>query len=157
MANKTVKQQANKFGRIKWLCYIMEYVSVATPFISIAIANKDKYFVEYDGTKMSISLILGLCLMGFAIWGITQKKLENTLVSLIIKWTIVAFIFTLIGEIINDIAMIMWFGLIGLISAQCFELGSKKASQEQQKKLKAIELAREETDKDKAKEELKGE
>ena len=149
----TIEQQAGRFGRIKWLCAIMQYISVATPFITIALVNKDKYFVEYDGTKMSISLALGLALMGFAIWGITVKKLENTYVSFIIKWVIVAFIFTLLGEIINDIAVIMWFGLIGLLSAQGFEIGAKKAGNLQQEKKEAIKKAKEELDKEQAKEE----
>ena len=149
----TVKQQASRLGRIKWLCRILEYVSIATPFVTIALINKDKYFVEYDGTRMSISLLLGLALMGFAIWGITEKKLENTYVSFIIKWVIVAFIFTMLGEVITDIAMIMWFGLIGLAGSQGLEIASNKASQEQQRKLEAIKKAQDELDTEQAKEE----
>ena len=73
----------------------------------------------------------------------------------ILKWAIVATIFTLLGQIIQDIAQIMWFGLIGLLGSQGFELGAKSAKKKQQKLLNAIETAKTENNVAQAKNELK--
>lgn len=149
----TPTQEIKRLNRAKWGCLGGEFLSVIAPFVTIAFVNYDKYFVEYNGTKMSVALILGMALMGFAIWGITQKKLENTFVSFIVKWCIVALIFTFLGSIINDIAIIMWFGLIGLCVAQGLEIGREKINAKQEMIKSAKEEAIKDTYKEKAKEE----
>ena len=151
---KTIKQQANTYRNIKFACLGAEFLSAIAPFVAIGIANRDKYFVDYNGTQISIALYLALAFMGIAIYGITTKKLENTYFGFIMKWTIVAIIFTLMGQIINDIATIMWYGLIGLLGSQGFELGAKSAKSKQQKLLNAIDKAKEENNIAQAKKEL---
>lgn len=151
---KTIKQQANKYRNIKFACLGAEFISAIAPFVAIGIANRDKYFVEYNGTQISIALYLALAFMGIAIYGISSKKLENTYFGFIMKWTIVAIIFTLMGEIIQDIAQILWLGLIGLLGSQGFEIASKSAKNKQMKLLNAIEKAKEENNIEQAKNEL---
>ena len=152
---RTTKQQANFYRNVKYGCIGGEFLSAITPFVVIAIVNKDKYFVEYDGTRMSIALFMALALMGFAIWGISSKKIKDTLIGFMLKWAIVAFIFTMLGQIITDIATIMWFGLIGLAVAQGFEIGSKKASEKQKFILEARKEANKQNLVEQAKEETK--
>lgn len=152
---KTIKQQANTYRNIKFGCLGAEFLSAIAPFVAIGIANRDTWFVNYNGTQISIALYLALAFMGIAIYGITTKKLENTYFGFIMKWTIVAIIFTLMGQIINDIATIMWYGLIGLLGSQGFELGARKAKSKQQKLLNAIDKAKEENNIAQAKSELK--
>ena len=152
---KTIKQQANVYRNIKFGCLGAEFLSAIAPFVAIGIANRDTYFVDYNGTQISIAMYLAFAFMGIAIYGITTKKLENTYMGFILKWAIVATIFTMLGQIINDIAMIMWYGLIGLLGSQGFELGAKSAKKEQQKLLNAIETAKTENNVAQAKNELK--
>ena len=151
---KTIKQQANTYRNIKFGCLGAEFLSAIAPFVAIGIANRDTWFIDYNGTQISVALYLALALMGIAIYGITSKKLENTYFGFIMKWTIVAIIFTMLGDLINQIAYIMWMGLIGLLGSQGFELGYKSAKNKQQKLLTSIEKAKEENNIAQAKEEL---
>ena len=122
---KSVKSQKKKYRALQWTTFIGEFVSVATPFVVIGIVNYEKYFIQYDGTKMSISFFMAMAVMGFAIWSITKKKLENSYITLLIGWAVMAFIFTMLGQMITDLAYIMWFGLIGLCGAYGLDLVSK--------------------------------
>lgn len=126
----TPSQRKKRYTILQWSSYVGEFVAFVLPFFIIGIVNYDKYFVEYNGTKMSIAFFLAMGVMGFGIWGITKKKIENTYITLIIKWVIFAFIFTMLGEIIKDIAAIMWFGLIGIAGAYGLDLTSEHYKKE---------------------------
>lgn len=151
---KTVKQQANKYRNIKFGCIGAEFLSAITPLVTIALINKDKYFIEFEGTKIGVAMFMALAFMGFSIWAITKKKLENTMISLIIKLSIWAFIVTMIENILHDLALILWMTVIGLVGAQCFEWGAEKAGKEQKKKLDAIAKAKEKHDIEQAEHEI---
>ena len=142
--SKSVKSQKNKYAVIEWGCFVGEFVSVATPFVAIGIVNYDKYFVQYDGTKMSIAFFMAMAVMGLAIFLISKKKLENSYITLLIGWAVMAFVFQLLGQIILDLATIMWFGLIGLAGAYILEIGSKKAKKKKESIKGAIEQANKE-------------
>ena len=142
--NKTVKSQRNKWRRIEYACFIGEFVAIATPFVAIAIANYDKYFVEYNGTKMSTAFFMGLAVMGLAIFLITKKKLENSYITLVVGWAVCAFIFTMMGEMITDLAYMMWFGLLGLGSAWGLDIASQKAKKKKESINEAISQAQKE-------------
>ena len=137
---KSVKSQKNKYAAIEYGCFVGEFVSVATPFVAIGIANYDKYFVQYDGTKMSIAFFMAMAVMGMAIFLISKKKLENSYITLLIGWAVMAFVFQMLGQMILDLATIMWFGLIGLAGAYILELGSKKAKQKKEQIAKYKEI-----------------
>ena len=149
----TPSQRKKKYTILQWSTYVGEFVAFVLPFFIIGIVNYDKYFVEYSGTKMSIAFFLAMGVMGFGIWGITKKKIENTYIALIIKWVLFAFIFTMLGEIIKDIAAIMWFGLIGIAGAYGLDVTSEHFKKE---KL-LIKDAQEEAKKDNLVEEVKEE
>lgn len=138
---KSPKKLKKKYRAIEWGCFAGEFVSVAAPFVAIAIVNYDKYFVEYDGIKMSTSFFMALAVMGFAIWGVAKKKLQNSFITFMIMWATVAFIFQMMGEMILDISTIMWFGLIGLAVAYGLDLGSKAAKKKKEKVISAYEQA----------------
>lgn len=141
---KSVKSQKNKYAAIEYGCFAGEFVSVATPFVAIGIANYDKYFVQYDGTKMSIAFFMAMAVMGMAIFLISKKKLENSYITLLIGWAVMAFVFQMLGAMITDLATIMWFGLIGLAGAYILELGSKKAKAKKEQIKDAINTANKE-------------
>ena len=121
---------------------------------NLAYSYKDKYFVDFEGTKISIGMFMAMAFMGFSIWAISKKKLENTMISLIIKLAIWAFIVTMIENILHDLALILWMTVIGLVGAQCFEWGAEKAGKEQKKKLDAIAKAKEKHDIEQAEHEI---
>ena len=155
MKKKTPTQKKRQYKTISYLCFGGEFVSVFAPFIAIGIVNYDKYFVQYDGTKMSIAAVLTAALMGLATWLVSKKKFENSFITLIIGWFSVAFIFLLLGQIINDIAMIMFYGGIGILGAYGLDIGSKEAMKKANKIQEAIDQAVKENTVDDYKEELK--
>lgn len=150
----TIKQQANKYRNIKFGCIGAEFLSAITPLVTISLVNKDKYFVDVEGTKIGVGMFMALAFMGFSIWAITKKKLENTMISLIIKLAIWAFVVTMIESILHDLALILWMTVIGLCVAQGFEWGAEKANKLQKKKLDAIAKAEELNDVEKAREQV---
>lgn len=134
---RTPTQLKRHYKRVKNTCFAGEFLSVAAPFVTIGIVNYDKYFVEYNGTKMSIACIMAMALMGLAVWLVSKKKFSNSFITLIVGWAMVTCIFYLLGSIINDIATIMLFGLIGILGAYGLDIASAKADA----KAKEVETA----------------
>ncbi len=153
---RTVKQEQKYHKRWSLACFIAEFPVVFAPFITIGIVNYDKYFIQYDGTKVSVSFILAMAVLGIAVYCVSKKKLENSMITLLIAWTIVAFIFTILGELITDIAMIMWFGLIGLAGAFGLDKVSKAELAKSEKCKNAINKAEEDIMVEKHKKESAG-
>ena len=147
----TQKRKRYKVG--EWGFFVGEFLSAITPFVAVGIANYDKYFVEYNGTKMSIAFFMALGVMGFAIWGVAEKNIKNGYVSMLIKWAIFAFITTMLGEMIKDLSIIMWFGLIGLAGSFGLDIGK----QQMRKKADAITQAMKQADQEQLVEEVKKE
>lgn len=141
---KTPTQKKRKYKAISRLCFGGEFISVLSPFATIAIVNYDKYFIEYDGTKMSIAAILSLSLMGLATWLVAKKKFNNSFITLIIGWAAIDLVFYLMGTIINDITQIMFWGLFGLLGAFGLNIASEKTSAKADEIQKGIDRAKEE-------------
>ena len=139
--SNTPKDQQRKYKRISRLCFGGEFLSVATPFVTMALANYREYFVEYDGVKMSLACIIALAVMGVAIFLVSKKKFDNSFITLVVGWAVVDGIFFLMGRIINDIAYIMLFGLIGLLGAAGLDFASKKANEKAQAYTDGIKAA----------------
>lgn len=137
----TPKNQQRKYKRISRLCFGGEFLSVALPFVTMALANYREYFVEYDGVKMSLACVIALAVMGVAIFLVSKKKFDNSFITLVVGWAVVDGIFFLMGRIINDIAYIMLFGLIGLLGAMGLDFASKKADAKAQAYTDGIKLA----------------
>lgn len=152
---KTPTQLKKKYKRIGFTCFLGQFASVAAPFIAIGIVNYDEYFIEYNGTKMSIAAIMAAALMGFAVWLVSKKKLGNSYITLLVGWGVVTVIFFLLGQIINDIAYIMLFGLIGLCGAFGLDIVSAKAYGKADEIQKGIDAAKEEMTKEAYIEEVK--
>ena len=139
--SNTPKDQQRKYKRISRLCFGGEFLSVASPFVTMALANYREYFVEYDGVKMSLACIIALAVMGVAIFLVSKKKFDNSFITLVVGWAVVDGIFFLMGRIINDIAYIMLFGLIGLLGAAGLDFASKKANEKAQAYTDGIKAA----------------
>lgn len=153
----SIVQKKNHYRNLEKTFGFLKYPTVIAPFITIGIVNYDKYFVEYNGTKMSIAFIMALAVMGIAIWSITKKKLENSFATLLIGWATLAFIFQLMGQMILDLSTIMWFGLIGLGGAYGLDEASKSMAKKKERVIKAMENAEDEKDKEQYAQEIKDE
>ena len=140
---KTPTQKKKTYKRISRACFVGQFLSVAAPFVTIGIVNYDKYFVEYNGTKMSIAAIMSAAVMGLAIWLVAKKKFTNSYVTLLIGWVVIDANFFLLGQIINDIAYIMLFGFIGLLGAFGLDIASAKLDEAANKIQKGIDSAEE--------------
>lgn len=149
----TPSQKKKKYKRIQYTCFGGEFVVAMAPFVAVGIANYDKYFVQYDGVKMSLSFFMALAVMGIAIWAIAKKKLENSFATLLVGWAVVAFIFQMMGEMITDLSTIMWFGLAGLAGA----FGLDEVSKAYKKKAELINKAQEVADQEELVEAVKEE
>ena len=118
---KTVKQTRNKYRAIQYTLFGSQFLAILAPYITLGAINYEEYFVTEDGWKVGLGASLALALLGIAVWLVTKKKEDKTktdgYISLCLGWFAVAFIFYLLGSIINDIAMIMFCGGVGLVGA----------------------------------------
>lgn len=141
---KTPTQKKKSYKRWSRLCFFGEFVSVAAPFLAIGIANYDKYFIEYDGTKITTGFAMAMIIMGLAVWLVGKKEITNSMITLVIGWGLVTGILFLIEELLADLCYIMLFGWIGLVGALGLDVGSKKLAAKSDKIAKAIERAEDE-------------
>lgn len=126
----TARQKQKKYRVLQYTCLGGEFISVLTPFVVLGIVNADKWFKTSDGWKVGLGGTLALALMGIAIFLVTQKKekeskVTNGWITLIVGWFMVAFIFMLLTNIMDQITTIMLFGGIGLCAAFGLDLTSK--------------------------------
>ena len=133
--------QKKKYTRMSRLFFVGEFISVFTPFIIVGLVNFDKYFTSVNGTRVSIAFVLSAAIMGLATWLVAEKKFENSFITLIIGWATIDGIFFLLGELISDIAVIMLFGLIGILGAFGLDIASKSAKEKANKIQEAINQA----------------
>ena len=152
------KKKQIKYRTLQYTCVGGEIISALTPFIILGAVNADKWFKSSEGWKVGLGGTLALALMGIAIFLVTQKKEKESKVTdgwitLIVGWFMVAFIFVLLANIMDQIATIMLFGGIGLCGAFGFDLTSKSF----QAKADLYKETINESKKDKLKEQIKQE
>lgn len=145
---KTPKQLKRKYKRLSNLCFASEFISVFAPYIAIGIVNYDKYFIQYNGTKISVGFVLAMIVMGVATFLVSKKKFSGSFITLIIGWAMVTGILFLIKELLSDICYIMLFGGIGILGAYGLDIGSKKLGKKAIKIQKGIDSAEEQIIKD---------
>lgn len=131
MAKKplTAKQKQNKYRALQYSTFVGEFVSIILPFVVMGAVNYEDWFVSESGWKVGLGGTLALALLGIAVLLVTKKKEDTSITSgyitLIIGWFAVAFIFVLLADIIEQIAMIMFFGGIGILGAFGLDMTSK--------------------------------
>lgn len=137
-------QRYKQLKTIQYACFGGEFISVLTPFIIVGIVNFNEYFVEYNGTRVSIACALAFSLMGIAVFLVSKKKFDNSFITLIVGWLAITIIFFLLGKIITDISWIMLYGLIGILGAYGLDIASAKAEERAKKIKDGMELANQE-------------
>lgn len=160
MAKKlTAKQQMNKYRALQYSTFAGEFVSIILPFVIMGAVNYEDWFVSESGWKVGLGGTLALALLGIAVLLVTKKKEDEKITSgyitLIIGWFAVAFIFVLLSSIIEQIAMIMFFGGIGILGAFGLDMTSKNFKAKAELYKKAIAEAKQSNLEEQLKEEFK--
>lgn len=158
----TTKQKKNKYRTLQYVSRVSEFTVIPIPYAILAIINRDEWFAQADGWKIGLGGSLAIALMTIATFLVTKQKeseskLTDGYVSLILGWIATAFIFTLLADIMNQIANIMWFGAIGLAAAFGLDLVSKSMRKKADHYKIAIEEANKQLDNEQAIEEVKQE
>ena len=156
----TTTQKKNKYRVLQYTTFGAEFLSIMIPFIVLGAVNYEEWFTVEGGWKVGLGGALALALLGIAVFLVGKKKEDNTLtngyIALILGWFMVAFIFVLLANIMDQIATIMFFGGIGLCGAFGLDIGSQHFKKEADSYKEAIEKAKVETIKETYKEEIGG-
>lgn len=126
----TTKQKQKGYRALQFTCVGGEFVSVMLPFIILGIVNGEKWFVSEGGWKIGLGGSLALALVGIAIFLVTKKKegesdITKGWITLIVGWFAVAFIFVLLTNIMDQIAVIMLWGGLGILGAFGLDITSR--------------------------------
>lgn len=126
----TTKKRYKKYKTLQYLTYGGQFVSIATPYAIMAGIKWEEWFALNDtGWKIGIGGTLAMILLSTAIILVTRqqenKKITDGYVTLILGWLLTGIIFTLLADIMGQIANIMFFGAIGLAGAFGLNLSSK--------------------------------
>ena len=155
---KTVKQQIKSYRIAQYSLFGGEFLVALTPYIVIGAINFNDYFDQVNGWKVGIGFTLSLAVMGFVVFAMSKGKLKDygyrgSLVSIAIVLFIVGVIAWLFASILNDLAMICFFGAVGIIGA----FGLDTISALEKGKADELQKALDEYSKDATKEKIKQE
>lgn len=151
---KTPTQKRREYKLLSKTCFFGQFLAVAAPYIVVGGIKFDDYFIEYNGTKMSIACVIAFIVMGAVIWAVAKKKLQATYVSIILGLGIFIGILFLIDEVVYDLKYICTAGLAGLFIAWGLEKGSEKLDEKADEVDKGIALAKQEATKEAYQEEV---
>ena len=156
---KTATQLKNKYRALQYSTFVGELLSILTPFIIMGAVNYDEWFMTEEGWKVGLGGALAMALTGIAVFLVTKQKEDNKItngfIALIVGWFMVAFIFVLLKEIIEQIATIMMFGGLGLLGAFGLDMTSKNFKNKADLIKESIVKAKQDIIKDEATQELK--
>ena len=111
----------NKLRKAGYTCLTMKWVSILSPYLIIGIVNFDEYFQEANGIKMSLGCILALIVAGISVANETK---ENKKINGLVGWAIAWALAILFQSLLNDLVLILGFGLLGQLVGAGFELGA---------------------------------
>ena len=124
------KKRYRKYKALQYTTYTGQFGAIATPYFVMGAVKWNEWFVlNENGWKIGIGGTLAMILLSTAIILVTKqeenKKLTDGYVTLILGWLLTGLIFTLLADIMSQIANIMFFGAIGLAGAFGLNLSSK--------------------------------
>jgi thiol:disulfide interchange protein len=127
----TATQRKNRYRSLQYTTFASEFISILTPYIILGSVNFNEWFPNSEaGFRAGLGGALALALMGIAVFLVTKKNEENNKLTngwrtLMVGWFCVAFVFLLLGNIIDQIAEIMLWGGLGIIGAFGLHLTSQ--------------------------------
>ena len=155
----TAKQKRIRYKAIEYSLFASEFLSIITPFLIMGLVNREEWFITNPSAwKIGLGGTLAITLMSIGIFLVTKnkedKKVTDGYIALVIGWFAVAFIFTLLADIMNQIANIMWFGGLGLLGAFGLNIESKSFGKKAEKLSEAIKEAEKNLNTEEAKKEI---
>ena len=123
----TVKQRYNRLLVGKWSFFASKYLTILTPYIIIFSINFEQYFMSAEGWKVSLGASMAFMMMGIAMIKTAKKDSKKLIpnssdsITFMLGWAIAMAIFYFLSSILLDIAMIMFYGLLGLIGGFGFD------------------------------------
>jgi hypothetical protein len=128
-------QTKNKYRALQYTFFGSEFIAILTPYIILGAVNFEEWFATNEsGWQVSLGASLALALFGIASFLIAKKKDGKTsitegYITMIVGWFAVAFIFFLLASVMSDIAMIMFYGGLGMLGAFGLNIASNKMKQ----------------------------
>ena len=155
----TIKQKKNRYRVAQYSLQAGEYLAVVTPYAVMAGLNWNEWFPTPEvSAKVGLGGSLGLALMTLSVALITKKKeddkVTNGMVTLLLVWYAVAFIFMLLANINMEIYKLMMWGGLGIAGALGLDIGSKAVAKKADKLKEAEEEAEKQINTEQAKEEI---
>ena len=155
----TIKQRYKRCKATQYGLVAGEYVSTLAPYGIMAIVNREEWFVmNPDSWKVGLGGSIGMVLLGLAMFLITKKKdnekLTNGMISLVLGWYAITFVFFLLAQINMEIYKIMAYGGLGLLGALGLEVGSKNFEKKANKLKLAMDSAETNLDTEQATKEI---
>lgn len=155
----TTKQKIKRYRAVQYGTFAGEYAAIAAPYAVLGAINWDKWFISNpEGWKVGLGGSIAIVLVSIATLLVTKSKEDKNLtsgyVALIIGWLMAGFVFKLLGQIMLEIADIMFITSSGLMAAFGLDLGSKQAKKEKLKAIEAKVEAEKELDKEQARAEI---
>ena len=125
---RTPTQEKKHYKALGRLSFAGEFVTLFTPYIAIGIVNYNKYFIQYNGTKISIGFAMAMVVLGITTWLYSKQKIKSGVLTLFIGFGLATGILFLIEEILKDLCYIMLFGWIGLGGTLGLDFAQKKCA-----------------------------
>lgn len=129
MAQNEVVKTKNKYRFYQISSFVGEIISILAPYVAMGVVNFDTWFQTSEGWKVGLGGAMAIALSGIAVALVgankEDKKITSGYVSLILWWFAIAFTLFLLASIIEQIAMIMFFGGLGLMGAFGLDMVSK--------------------------------
>lgn len=158
---RTLKQKKNHYRRLQYASKAGQYVAVATPFVVMGGINFNEWFMIEDGWKIGLGGTLALGLMSIAVTLVSKNKEKtstiSTYITMILTWIAVAFILTLLSQIIQEVANLMFISASGLAGALGLEISRTKCQEKADRCKRNLEKASDDLDVEQAKEEIQEE
>lgn len=159
----TIQAKAKRFKRLENVFRVSEIGVVPVPFLIMMIVNHNEWFPDVaTGTKVGIGGGLAMAVMMFAVFLITlnkkqesEHKVEIGYILLMLAWVMMATIFTLMKQILEELATIMWFGTIGIAAGFGFDISRRVMHKKYIKQKDILDTAEKEQAVEQAKEERK--
>lgn len=120
-----VKSSYHKYVAGRYALKAGKYASVVTPYAVEFGIHFDEWFIQNEnGWQLGMGFSIAMTVMAVAMWLRTKKdedeKLIDSNVTLIVGWFAMAGVFALLANIMNQIAMIMVYGGLGMIVSAGF-------------------------------------
>ena len=158
----TKKQEKSKYRNIQRACKIGEYAVIPVPFAALMIVNREEWFALPDttwkiglGASLTIALLIGAILM--VVKESEDKNVANGYPLIMIKWIMMAIIFTVIEQVIHQISSIMWIATSGLAASFGLDITRNVYRKKYEKVSSQLEAAEQERGKQQAMQELEAE